>query len=84
MMLEIWNMPNGTLLPVHYQSFDPKWTMLADEINTKRTKMKKQYFDMTDYDLKSLKIKSAFKILNQSNAMDECRNHGRDCKEPRL
>ena len=72
MMLEIWNMPNGTLLPVHYQSFDPKWTMLANEINTKRTEMKKQYFDMNAYayDLKSLKIGN--KVRTQDSESKQC------------
>ena len=66
-MLEIWNMPNGTLLPAHYQSFDRKWTMLADEINTKRTEMMKQYFDMTTYDLKSLKIGNKVRIQDSES-----------------
>jgi len=69
-MLDIWNMPSGTLLPVHYQSFDPKWTMLANEINTKRTEMKKQYFDLTAYDLKSLKIGN--KVRTQDSESKQC------------
>ena len=69
---DAWNLqlPNGTLLPVHYQSFDPKWTMLANEINTKRTEMKKQYFDLTAYDLKSLKIGD--KVRTQDSESKQC------------
>jgi len=41
--------------------------MLANEINMKRTEMKKQYFDMTAYDLKSFKIGNKVRIQDSES-----------------